>query len=284
MPLSPSSTRCARLDLAALPLLLALVVCLLVPHAAVGQEDDSASEDGKELSRERVEIEPYTGPPIFLPEGDAPPEPQQVDSRVLKINQPDSEAPFFERRVVLFSDESLKSDGVYKEYFSSGNLFAEGEFRMGRPAGKWTFYHDNGSVAKEVSYLNGRPEGDVETRDADGRLTAKRSYKEGKRHGAWVMYKAESDQPIAEHSYADGKPDGMWRTWFSNGQQRQEVSFREGQRNGIAKEWTSDGKPRLQAEFKDDKQHGLTKVWQRDGRVIERRYNEGELVSSESDE
>ena len=166
---------------ARLLLLFPLLLCaLLFPAEAVGQEEGAGAAEAVEDPQvkregETVEFEPYTGPPIYLPQGEDPPQPTVVESRVITEKFPESEAIRFERGVVRLSDNSVVSDGPHKEYYSNSQLFAEGAFDRGKPTGDWTFYHENGELAKSVSYKNGKPEGEVSVFGPEGKLKEVRS-------------------------------------------------------------------------------------------------------------
>ena len=232
----------------------------------------------KSPGRESVTIEPYTGPPVYLPESEPPPPPRRVESRVVKENFPNTDTPRFERGVVKFSDDSVVSDGPHKEYYSSGQLHVEGVFKLGRASGSWTYYHPNGKVAKQVTYRDGRPDGDVNVYNEDGQLIKKRSYVDGQRSGTWEKYTADGTQKLLEQSYVDGMLEGVVKAWYSNGQLRQESTFVAGKREGLATEWTLAGDKRAELNFKAGKRDGEATVWQRDGRVLEQTYEEGRLV------
>ncbi len=263
-----------------------LVVSWLTVPVVLGQTTDSsgdatatAEEDAeRNQGRETVDVEPYTGPPIFLFEGEAPPPPSEVESRVVKENYDGSEARRFERRLILFSDDSVYSDGPHKEFYPNGQLFVDGKFTKSRATGKWSFYHPDGKIAKEVTYVNGHPDGEVQIFGKEGQLIAERSYKKGVRDGVWAFYDKEGKQKLREESYRDGKPDGVWKIWYSNGQLRQLVHFVQGQQEGLATEWTQTGEKRGEAMFIAGKRDGKTTLWQRDGKVVERMYKAGQLV------
>ena len=279
MPLFPLSSFVRCLGLGVLVSLGGAIV-----PAAWGQTTDSTVVDSAEgtgeqnRGRETVDIEPYTGPPIFLPEGEAPPPPTEAEARVVKENYDGSDARRFERRLVRFSDDSVYSDGVHKEFYQNGQIFIDGAFSKSRATGKWTFYHPDGTVAKEVTYVKGKPDGEVRVFGKKGQPIAERTYKEGLREGVWVLYDKEGKQKLREESYRDGKADGEWKTWYSNGQLRQTVAFVAGQREGLATEWSQVGEKRGEAMFVAGKRDGKTTIWQRDGKVIERNYKAGQLV------
>lgn len=255
------------------------VVAMLCGVLLLGQGATALAQGSDNDNLESAtEIEPYDGPPIFLPEVETPPPPSEVESKVIKQNYEDSDTPRFERRVVRYSDESLKSDGPMKEYFTNGQLFVEGQYDTGKPTGKWTYYHKNGQLAKEITYNQGRPEGVVQYYNEEGQLVSQRQYAEGKRDGTWKMYDPETEQVLREESYSEGKASGEWRTFYKNGQLRQQTSFVGGRLDGVAKEWTKLGEQRAVAEFKEGKRHGKTTLYQTDGTIIERLYDDGQLV------
>lgn len=260
---SPLSGRC-------LLLITGSVLSTLAANPGLAQEAES--------KRESAEITPYTGPPIYLPEGEAPPPPTRVESRTIKEPFPGTDTPRFERRVAKFSDNTVVSDGPNKEYHSNGQLYADGQFELGKAVGKWTYYHPSGQKAKEVSYADGRPDGEVTVYNTDGKVLAKRVYAAGKRAGVWESYDETGEQKVREDHYADGKANGLFKVWYSNGQLQREMPFVEGKQTGVATEWTRTGEKRAEVAFKDGKRDGKTTVWQRDGKVVEQVYEEGRLV------
>ncbi|TWT95295.1 MORN repeat variant [Botrimarina colliarenosi] len=241
----------------------------------------SAQDEPKptESRRESTTIEPYTGPPIYLPQGEAPPPPTEVESRVVKENFPETDTLRFERRIVKFSDDTVVSDGPHKEYYSNGELYVAGEYDRGKAVGTWVYHHPNGTVAKEVTYKQGRPDGEVKVFNEEGKLTARREYAEGKRTGVWETYSDDGEQKLREETYEEGVANGPFRTWYTNGQIRQETNFVKGKMEGLATEWTRVGDKRAELNFKNGLKDGAAKVWQTDGKVIEQTYDEGQLVS-----
>ncbi|MEO0531745.1 MAG: toxin-antitoxin system YwqK family antitoxin [Planctomycetota bacterium] len=253
--------------------LLATVLLLAAAQVGIAQNANSSR-------RESVEIEPYTGPPIYLPEGEEPPPASVVESRTVKENFPDTDTLRFERRVTLFSDNSVVSDGPHKEYHSNGELYVDGAYDRGKATGKWVYHHPNGQVAKEVTYSDGKPNGKVEMRNEEGKVIAVREYDDGVRVGTWTSFDETGEQKLREESYANGKANGTFRIWYSNGQLRQEINFKDGEREGVATEWSRVGDKRAEITFKDNLKDGPATVWQRDGTVLKQTYAAGELVTT----
>ncbi|QDT67641.1 MORN repeat variant [Planctomycetes bacterium MalM25] len=254
---------------------LAMSVGLLAALPARSQEGSAAPK------RESAKIEAYTGPPIYLPTGDAPPAPAQVQSKVVTENFPNTETVRFERRVVKYSDNSIVSDGSHKEYYSSGQLYVSGEYSVGKAIGKWTYYHPSGKVAKEVTFKDGKPDGPVVVNSPEGKPIARREYAEGRRAGTWESFTPDGEQKLREERYAEGKANGEFKVWYTNGQLRQQINFVDGKREGLATEWSRVGDKRAEVNYRDGKKDGVATIYGRDGKVVKQTYEAGRLVSRE---
>lgn len=228
-------------------------------------------------NQKNLTIEPYKGKPIFLDEGEAPPEPRIVQPRTTMTDKYEDGKPRIEREVAKYSDDTYVSNGVYKEYYQSGQLFVAGEFDLGARTGEWVFYHENGEVAKKVKYESGRPDGKIEVRREDGTLEAQREFNDGRRVGDWYVYADDGEQKLREAHYADGKATGVWKQWYPSGQLWRETPFKEGERHGLAKEWKPDGSKLAEVNFSAGKRDGLAVGWTAEGEKMERRFEDGKL-------
>jgi antitoxin component YwqK of YwqJK toxin-antitoxin module len=248
-----------------------------ITNSARAQATSGSANSPAVANRETAKIEPYTGPPIYLPEK------VQVDATWVnkQVNRQsyDDGKPKIEREISTFSDERMVNDGYYREFFANGQLFLEGQYERGTPVGEWKYYHDNGQIARAVNFEAGRPIGEVEVRRADGTIEAKRAYDQGKRNGQWTVYDATGEKPLREEHYVDGQPDGVWKLWHDNGKQAQETSFQKGKRHGITTEWDKEGVKRGEANFVDGLRDGKSTIWPADGKVIEQTFRAGKLVS-----
>jgi antitoxin component YwqK of YwqJK toxin-antitoxin module len=250
---------------------------VLFSAPAHGQEASRDAGSGDAPENNLAKIEPYTGPPIYLPES-VQVEATLVGKRVDKEAYGDGK-PKIEREIATFSDDRMVNDGFYREYFPNGQVFLEAQYERGTPSGEWKYYHENGQIARTVKYENGKPTGEVEVRRADGNILAKRAYADGKRSGQWTVYNATGDKPLREEHYADGKPDGVWTVWYEDGTPAQESSFRDGKRHGLTTEWGKDGNKRAEVNFADGERDGKSTLWTPDGNTIEQTFRAGKLVS-----
>ncbi len=125
--------------------------------------DQPPEDDTPEVipQQESIKIEPYTGPPIFLPESADPPAATRVEEKSITdyYDTESKEKPRVVRNVRRYSDDSVKNHGEYKEYYEGGQLFAEGGYDEGVPVGEWKYFHADGTLAKTVTYVAGRPDG-----------------------------------------------------------------------------------------------------------------------------
>lgn len=230
-----------------------------------------------EVEQETVKIEPYTGKPIFLEEtAKTDVAPTLVNRDTIREKLGDGR---IEREVAHYSDNSFAADGTYREFHPNDKPFIEGQFIKGRQEGEWKFYFDNGQLNRKATYKNGKPNGSWEIFRSDGTLQAKRGFKDGLRDGEWITYDETGKKPRAEEHYIAGEEDGTWKTWYPNGQQRQQASFKIGKRNGMSAEWDDKGQKIIEAEYTDNKLNGTATRYFPDGRKIVQKYEAGKLVS-----
>lgn len=85
--------------------------------------------------------------------------------------------------------------------------------------------------------------------------------------------KTRTDEPITgivkyrniEADFADGRPNGITKEYYSNGNLKQEISFKNGIVDGIRKEYYETGPLHIESEWKNDVQNGITKVYYESG-------------------
>jgi antitoxin component YwqK of YwqJK toxin-antitoxin module len=264
------------------------VVCTLAAVAGAAFVDPGALAQTEAARRggtqtiqsleERVRIEPYTGPPIFLEEKRviAPP---TISRREVTTDKYEDGKIRVERQVAKFSDEHFESDGFYREFYPDGKPFIDGQFVRGRQDGQWTYWYDNGQTNRKVSFRNGQLHGAWEIYQRNGSLLATREYDNGLRHGQWVTYDQTGQQPLREEHYDKGTSEGVWKTWYPNGKLQREVTIKGGVRHGVATEWADDGKKVSEATWVEGKLDGAATVWRSDGKKVLRQYKNGALVS-----
>jgi antitoxin component YwqK of YwqJK toxin-antitoxin module len=233
--------------------------------------------------QDTVKIEPYKGPPIFLPEAKQVAKPKIVTRETIKEKYEDDKTLRVEREVAKYSDESFKADGKYKEYHPNGKPFIEGQFKEGNQEGEWTYYFDNGQINRKAIYKDGKPDGSWDTFRADGTLQAKRSFKEGLRDGEWITYDDTGKIPLTEEHYAKGEPDGVVKVYFPSGKIRRQVNFKNGKQDGAFVEWNDQGEKLAEINYVDGKLDGAATRYLPGGKKIVQTYKDGKFVSETKD-
>jgi len=201
-----------------------------------------ADEEGKEA-------------PVYLDQPPQPPPPRPVR----RVNQKDTykdESVHLEYQAVQMSDDTLVNDGPYVEYYRGGQKFQEGTFKQGSYEGVWTYWHPNGQICKSVTFKNCKPDGEFEVFRSDGTRLAKRSYEDGTRHGKWISYFDDGEQPMVEYNFDHGVFSDVRTSYYENGQKRQEIHFKDGKRHGPMIEYDETGKKTAEAMFEDGQLKG----------------------------
>lgn len=72
-----------------------------------------------------------------------------------------------------------KINGVFKEYFPSGNIKVEGYYNQGLASNQWKEFRNDQSITKIYKFKNGNLHGWVYLFDKDGSLINRSFYKEG---------------------------------------------------------------------------------------------------------
>ncbi|HPS85049.1 MAG TPA: hypothetical protein PLA88_12065, partial [Bacteroidales bacterium] len=75
--------------------------------------------------------------------------------------------------------------GIWKFYYETGELKAEGEYSKGSETGVWKFYYPNGDLWKEEAKVDGEVKAWYAYPDS---LEYKGLMKNGKMHGAWEYW------------------------------------------------------------------------------------------------
>jgi antitoxin component YwqK of YwqJK toxin-antitoxin module len=121
-----------------------------------------------------------------------------------------------------------RADGAWEVYRADGTLQAKKSYKDNKRDGLWVTYHDdgktplaeetyvngvreglsrayfaNGKTQREVIYKNNLPDGLFTEWDESGRKVAEVEFKDGKKHGRFVMYRA--DGRVIEQQYEDGR-------------------------------------------------------------------------------
>ena len=90
----------------------------------------------------------------------------------------------------------------------------------------------------------------------------------GKKEGEWVSYFHSNGKKKYEWNYKDGERDGLWTSWYENGQ-KYERNLNDGKRDGLTTEWYSNGTKKYEGKYKDGKEVGKWTYYYGDGTIKE---------------
>jgi antitoxin component YwqK of YwqJK toxin-antitoxin module len=89
----------------------------------------------------------------------------------------------------------------------------------------------------------------------------------------------ENGQLESEANYKDGKKDGLYRWWHcdSSGKLKEESNYKDGKWNGSCKWWHENGALEIESNYKDGRKDGLYRWWTDNIQLqVEDNYKDGE--------
>lgn len=177
-----------------------------------------------------------------------------------------------------------KPDGPYKDFYDSGELMVEGQYKNQEPEGEWKRYYKNGQVSLFFSYANGKQNEEEISYYKDGIVSSEVTkvgedyirfgyYESGKlkyeRKEDAGYYKSfyEDGQLEVEANYIDNELSGKWKFYNESGNLEWIVSYEDGYRHGIYQQFYKNGKLKVEGLILREKKEGS-----------ELRYDENETL------
>lgn len=164
-------------------------------------------------------------------------------------------------------------EGVWSEFYATGEKRAEGSYKNGRKDGDWSFFHRNGAVEQEGKYLDGLAHGTWRWFYEDGKKHREELYRKGKEDGSSVEYD-EDGAVIVQGDYIDGLKDGKW--FYKVGDHQEEGAYKEGLKDGSWVYTYDNGKKNFTGSFINGEPDGKHKWYHYNGQLkLEGRYSMG---------
>lgn len=179
----------------------------------------------------------------------------------------------YENGIVLFEgivDEDGQKQGPWKEYYTTGELKAEGSYKDNLKVGNWIYYYRDGNIEQTGDYIKGLPDGVWTWKYENGQTWREEEYVFGQEDGPSIEY-SDSGSVIAQGNYVDGYKDGKWTMEIND--YREVGSYFEGERKG---EWKHYYLHNEQLAFVGNYENGLetgTHVWYYPDGTLKRRGN-----------
>lgn len=178
--------------------------------------------------------------------------------------------------IVLFEgiiDEQGRKQKLWKEFYTTGELKAEGKYKDNLKISKWVYYYIDGKVEQTGDYLRGRPEGIWTWKYNNGQVWREEEYVDGYEDGPSVEY-GDTGNIIAQGNYIEGLKDGDW--FYQVNDYKEIGKYFDGLRTG---DWTHyylklDNKIRFQGSFENGQENGYHTYYY-DNDQVEKRGNYG---------
>ncbi len=186
-----------------------------------------------------------------------------------------------------------KREGIYQEWRLDGTKWSETNYKNDMREGLYQEWNSSGFKLTEKNYKNDKEEGLQQGVREGTNIRVQYNCKDGKKDGLeehWytdIFYLSErsdnresgkNGQKSAEFDYKDGNILSN-KGWYENGQIQREFYYKDGYADGLYQSWWLNGQKMWIRNMKKGKNHGEIKNWNERGELIcHEIYNEGELI------
>jgi antitoxin component YwqK of YwqJK toxin-antitoxin module len=173
------------------------------------------------------------------------------------------------------TDEQGKRQGLWKEFYATGELKSQGNYIDSKLDGAWKFYFENQKVEVEGKYKNGKKEGVWYWYYPDGEILQEENWSNGKLDGDFVEYD-ENRTIRTQGTYFEGTEEGEWL--YVQGHAIEKGVYFDGMRSGLwTTQWKTDAKPISEIEYDQDLYNGKYVLYHANGKIRETgKYSGGE--------
>lgn len=169
-------------------------------------------------------------------------------------------------------------DGVYKQYYDSGELEREFTFKDGELNGPCRTFFKSGKVEREGFLKDGREDGISKFFYKSGALKGESVYVDGEKNGETKLY-YESGSLKALMNFKNGKPSGEQKMFYDSGELETVIKFEDGEREGPVRHFYESGKLKMKGAFEDGKLEGEVITYYESGRVKKKAFfREGRIL------
>lgn len=177
--------------------------------------------------------------------------------------------------------------GLWKEYYPTGELRSKGKYKNSRQIGEWNFYFQDKTVEITGSYdSKGRKSGDWIWFYPSGDTMVSAYYEEGELEGRYVEYDEDNNivtqgqytagfeegkwkyvnsGAVETGNYEGGLRSGTWKSFFESGTLASEINYSENILDGKYTQYWENGNIRLSGTYKNGLQEGIWQQYNEDG-------------------
>jgi antitoxin component YwqK of YwqJK toxin-antitoxin module len=165
------------------------------------------------------------------------------------------------------ADASGRRQGVWRVYDDDGNLKFTGEYINGKPSGIFTYYYAKGKVKAIVNQLDSGKVSYTRNYHPNGNIMAEGKYVNQKKDSTWLYYSEEEGTLSSEEHYVNTLKEGVWKTYYPEGQVAEEIIYRNDLKEGPWIRNFTDGTIKMKTTFIKDQIEGLYVVYHLNGNV-----------------
>jgi antitoxin component YwqK of YwqJK toxin-antitoxin module len=159
-----------------------------------------------------------------------------------------------------------KQEGTWKFYFENQKIEVKGSYKNGKKVGRWYWYYPNGELLQEENWSNGKLEGEFLEYNENGDILVKGEYLEGTEEGEWFYIQGNA---IEKGVYNDGMRTGLWTTkWRENGIPISEIEYDQNFFHGKHNLYNSLGKIRESGKYSGGERVGIWYLYDENGELI----------------
>ncbi|MGY3794245.1 toxin-antitoxin system YwqK family antitoxin [uncultured Aquimarina sp.] len=124
--------------------------------------------------------------------------------------------------------ENIGTNGNTKKtlHYSNGTIKEIRETKNDVLHGLWKFFFSNGELKKEGAFSQGKSIGTWKIYNKKGQLIFIENYKNGNEHGTWKAFFPNGNVKI-EGEFVSGKRQGPWKVYTENGVLKKLITFED---------------------------------------------------------
>jgi antitoxin component YwqK of YwqJK toxin-antitoxin module len=164
-----------------------------------------------------------------------------------------------------------------KQYYSTGQLSAEGSYKNGKMHGAWQYYFPEGSKQSIFNYEEGTLQGEATEYFRSGAKKYVFHYSDGKFNGKFEEYYSHGQ---LKHNgwFTAGERQQQWLSYFPNGVLESDFYYLHGEFSGLGLEYSTTGKLLSASNYESDRLNDLIS-YNASGNAITQRSGEAARVS-----
>jgi uncharacterized protein len=167
--------------------------------------------------------------------------------------------------------ETGSREGAWKDFYSTGELRATGNYLNNRRSGRWSFYYKNGAKEQEGSYLRGLADGQWTWYYENAAIWREEGYFNGLEDGPSTEYDLNG-KIITQGNYINGEKEGSW--FYDVGDHKEQGNYQTGLRSGVWKYYYPGDILQFEGSFVSGQPNGKHKYFYENGNLREERYYE----------